>query len=250
MIINRLIDNNKDKLSFRKVESNIFKVSYPCYHEDGDMYDVFLRINNNGGLELCDMGATLMRLSYSFELNTDTRIEILRNILQSNCIENNDGNLYVATTEGDFLQNLLSFSLAMSKIVNMNILKRENIYSLFIEQVRDYISEHVQSSYQVEHDVIPTKSLPYKISYVIKKLDRPPVYLSTINSTLQAVRTAAVYSQLRQSTFQYFSVAVHENFDNLASVDRNAITNATDKQYTSYHDFRDDFEGFLKSKIA
>jgi len=89
----------------------------------GDMYDVFLKVNDEGRLELCDMGATLMRLSYTFELNSDTRMEILGDILQSSCIENNRGNLYVATTEDDFLPNLLNFSLTMSKIVNMDILK-------------------------------------------------------------------------------------------------------------------------------
>jgi len=250
MLIDKLVNSSNDKLSFTKIEDNTYRVNYPCYHDDGDMYDIFLKVNDEGRLELCDMGATLMRLSYSFELNSDTRMEILGDILQSSCIENNRGNLYVATTEDDFLQNLLNFSLVMSKIVNMDILKRDVIQSLFIEQVREYVTERVQKMYKVERDTTPVLSLPYKVNYEISKTGKPPVYLTAINSPLQAVRTTAVYSQLMQAKKPCFSVAVHENIDKLSSIDRNALTNATDKQFTSYMDFKEHFEHFLESKIA
>jgi len=246
MLTDRLIKASENKLHLEKHSKDIYKVYYPFYHEDGDMYDIFLRITDQGRLELCDMGATLMRLSYDFELNSDTRIKILGDILQANCIENTNGNLHLSTTERDFLQNLLSFSLTVSKIVSMDILKRENVYGLFIEQVREYITDRVQHAYKVSSDVEPIKSLPYKISYELTQINKTPIFLSAINSTLQAVRTTAVYSQLRQSKRPCITVAVHENFDSLASIDRNAITNATDNQYTSFHDFQSDFESYLE----
>lgn len=104
--------------------------------------------------------------------------------------------------------------------------------------------------YKVEHDTTPVQSLPYKINYEISNLGRPPVFLTAINSPLQAVRATAVYSHLMQSKTRCFSVAVHENFDKLSNLDRNALTNAIDKQFTSYVDFREHFENYLESKIA
>ena len=135
MLIDRLTNKSANKLLFNKCDKDLYKVHFPYYHEDGDMFDIFLRINNDGHLELCGFGATLMRLSYTYEF-TDFSFKIFEDILRANGIENYSGNLCIATSEDDFLRTLLTYSLTISKIVNMDIMKRDNVVGLFKEQVR------------------------------------------------------------------------------------------------------------------
>ena len=49
---------------------------------------------------------------------------------------------------------------------------------------------------------------------------------------------------------KHTSIAVHESSSSIASRDRDALTNAVDKQYTSLEDFRAQGELFIARQIA
>ena len=50
-----------------------YQLIIPICHEDGDMVDVYLQESPRGEayIRICDFGMALMRLSYSYDLNTD-----------------------------------------------------------------------------------------------------------------------------------------------------------------------------------
>lgn len=57
-------------IDFREKRPGIFKVLLPFFHEDGDMYDVFIE-EINDYIRISDYGLTMMKLSYNFEFDTD-----------------------------------------------------------------------------------------------------------------------------------------------------------------------------------
>ena len=65
-------------VSFRERRPGIVQVLAPLFHEDGDMVDIFLDETADGSnkVRICDHGLTLMRLSYSYDLDTNSASSI------------------------------------------------------------------------------------------------------------------------------------------------------------------------------
>ena len=76
-----------------------YQLIVPILHEDGDMVDIYLQdsAEREGYVRLCDFGMTLTRLSYTYEVNTDTRQRIFDSILINNGVHNDQGHLYLDT---------------------------------------------------------------------------------------------------------------------------------------------------------
>ena len=53
----------------------IYQLIVPILHEDGDMVDIYLQDSPRGpgDVRICDFELTLMRLSYTHDINTDAR---------------------------------------------------------------------------------------------------------------------------------------------------------------------------------
>ena len=66
------------QVAFRERRPGILQLIAPLYHDDGDMMDIFLEATNGKQerIRICDHGMTLMRLSYSFELDTPNKERI------------------------------------------------------------------------------------------------------------------------------------------------------------------------------
>src|ERR1039458_5172378 len=81
---------------FREKRPGVMQLVAPLYHEDGDMIDIFLEPTNGGNekVRICDHGMTLMRLSYSFDLDTPNKERIFQRILVENRVNEENGNLF------------------------------------------------------------------------------------------------------------------------------------------------------------
>lgn len=110
---------------------NVDRLIIPFYHEDGDMYDVFIKELDNNEILLYDNGLTLMRVSYSISIDSKHKTEILNKILNENKIINDQGDLQLRTTIEDFSIALNHYCTTIAKITNMRILTREGVSSLF-----------------------------------------------------------------------------------------------------------------------
>lgn len=68
-----------EHVALREKRPNIMQVIAPLYHEDGDMLDIFIDVPRNSGepMIISDHGLTLMRLSYSYEVDSPTKRKIL-----------------------------------------------------------------------------------------------------------------------------------------------------------------------------
>lgn len=77
-------------VTVREKRPDVFQLVAPLFHEDGDMMDVFLDVPKNGDaipdqkIRVSDHGLTLMRLSYTFDIDTPNKEKIFHRVLAEN----------------------------------------------------------------------------------------------------------------------------------------------------------------------
>lgn len=248
--IDKLTKQFAGHVSFQPIGNAVFQIKAPFFHADGDMMDLFLR-ETNGTLELCDFGTSLMRLSYTFDLDTENKTKIFDKIITGSGVNFENGNIYLPSTYDSFFVDLMQFQSAITKVTNLDILRREQIASLFIESFASFITDELGSQYKhIEQNYQPTGEDSYIADFAI--LDKPehPVFLLGIKDNLNAARAAALCNRLVAQKKVHTSIAVHENADALSRRDRNLLTNSVDKQFSSLEDFKNGASTFISRQIA
>ncbi|MGO5028947.1 DUF1828 domain-containing protein [Candidatus Agathobaculum pullicola] len=237
-------------IRFEPVSSGLYQIKAPFYHEDGDMMDIFLR-DTGDELQICDFGASLMRLSYTFNIDTDHKEKIFNQIITNNGVCNENGNITLQSSYDTFFNDLMQYQMAISKVTNLDILKKEQISSLFFEYLSQFVTMQLSKYYsKIETSYHPTNEAYHIADYAI--LDNPdrPLYILAVKDSLQAARATSFCLRLSSLKTFHTSVAVYEDMDALISRDRNALTNAVDKQYSSLSDFEANGQEFINRMIA
>ena len=108
-------------VSIREKRPGILQLIAPLFHEDGDMMDIFLDVPKNGAaapqkLRVSDHGMTLLRLSYTFEIDTPNKERIFNRILAENGVNESGGEMFIEATPETLYTALLQFSQAVSKV--------------------------------------------------------------------------------------------------------------------------------------
>jgi len=73
MALDALIRGFNGRVAFRERRPGVLQVLAPLFHEDGDMVDIFLDepVNGSGKVRIGDHGLTLMRLTYTYDLDRE-----------------------------------------------------------------------------------------------------------------------------------------------------------------------------------
>jgi hypothetical protein len=224
-------------VDLRERRPGVYQLIVPLYHEDGDMVDIFLE-DRDGLVRVSDLGMTLMRLSYSYDIDTPNKERIFRRILSENRVCEENGSLYVDTRLESLYPAILQFSQTVAKIANMRLYKREVIQSLFYEMVTEFVEDKLGRFHPTPHFLpIPGRD-ELEVDFALD-VKPHPVFLFGVKDEAKArlVTISCLEFQLAQVRFTSF--VVHEDFDSLAKKDRNRITSAADKQFVSFEDFRD-----------
>lgn len=238
------------KISFAEASPDSMRILAPFFHEDGDMYDMFL-CQEDGQLQICDFGMTLMRLSYRTDLDTDGKMKIFAKIVANNGVNFDRGNLFMHTSYETFFTDLMQFQIAVSKICNMDILRREVVSNLFFEHFSAFISNRLGQTYKnVQPHFHPTDEAGYEVDFAILDKKEKPIYIMAVKDSVSALRATALCLRVSNLKLNHTSIVVHDNASVIAARDRDALTNAVDKQYTSLTDFETQAESFIARQIA
>ena len=89
MALDALIRGFNGRVAFRERRPGVLQVLAPLFHEDGDMVDIFLDepADGSGKVRTGDHGLTLMRLTYTYDLDTENKQRIFNRILSENRIQ-------------------------------------------------------------------------------------------------------------------------------------------------------------------
>ena len=229
-------------VAFRERRPGVVQVMAPLFHEDGDMVDIFLDEPRNGTnkLRVGDHGMTLMRLTYSYDLDTPNKQRIFNRILAENRIQEADG-LYPA---------ILQFAQTVAKVSSMQYFKREVIQSLFYEQLDEFIQERL-AEYNPRPGVLPIPDHDeYEVDYQFDAGPRP-LYLFGVKDSDKARLVTISCLEFQRRRLPFKSVMVHQDFESgIGKKDRVRITSAADKQFPSLDDFRENGLAFFERERA
>jgi hypothetical protein len=223
----------------REKRPGVMKLIVPLFHEDGDMVDIFLEEMADGRVRVSDRGLSLMRLSYDFDIDTENRERIFRRIINENRIQEDRGNLFVDVAPEHLYPAILNFGQTVAKITNMALYRREIIANLFYEMLQEKVVERL-GEFNPREDVTP---LPQReelvVDYALLEKPTTPVYIFGIKErdTPKLRLTAVSCLEFQKSKLPFRSVVIHQDFESLNKTDRQIITNAVDKQFTSLDEF-------------
>jgi len=239
------------QVAFSERRPGIQQLIAPLYHEDGDMVDIFLQpLGETGRIRIFDYGMTLMRLSYSFDIDTPNKERIFQRILAENGIQDENGNLFIETEPESLYPSILQFAQTVAKVSNMQLYKREVIQSMFYEMLEEFVMTQL-AQYRPRQVVYPIPERDdLEVDYEFELTSRPPIYLFGIKDNTKARLATISCLEFQRANLQFKSVAIHEDFDHLTRKDRGRITSAIDKQFISLEDFQTNGEQYLKREAA
>jgi len=80
-----------------------------------------------------------MRLSYTYDLDTENKQRIFNRILSENRIQEQDGRLFIEAEPERLYPALLQFAQTVAKVSSMTYYKREVIQNFFYEQLAEFV---------------------------------------------------------------------------------------------------------------
>ena len=241
-------------VAVREKRPGVLQLIAPLFHEDGDMMDVFLDVPKNGTdapqkLRVSDHGLTLMRLSYTFDIDTPNKERIFHRILAENGVSEANGELFMEAMPDTLYTALLQFSQAVSKVCNMRYFKREVLASLFEEMLAEFIQADLPR-FNPRQTILP---IPDRDDLEVDWELRPngiPLYLFAVKDANRARLATISCLEFQRHRLKFKSIAVHEDVDKLPRKDRNRLTNACDKQFTSLNEFKENCVLYLEREMA
>lgn len=227
-----------------QIQKNVFRLYAPFFHEDGDMYSIYLE-TGEAGVTIRDYGNTLMRVSYTFDVSTPKKQTVLRNIVESNLGELDDGELLIhADPDRDkVMEAIYQYAQLVAKVSNIDILSRETVKSMFYDYLNDFVMSGLQN-FRVERGFHPTNDRELEVDYMIQGGSRP-IYLFGVNGDTKASRTVISCLTFQKKAIPFRSVIVHEDLNALTGFNRRQITNVSDKQFFTFPDFKEQGADYL-----
>jgi len=238
-----------DNISFREKRTGLYKVIVPFFYEDGDMYDIFIEESpiNSGLIRISDYGLSLMKLSYSFDFDTDNKRETLKNIISQNRAHVDDGSIWIDVNPSQFQIGIYQFAQVITKISNMEIISRENIKSFFNEFLGEFISEQLSKIYNVIPNYAPMDNTDLVVDY---KIEAPkPIFLFGVNDNTKASKVVISCLNFQTKNLPFRSLIVHEDLEKLSKFNQKQITNAADKQFYTLDDFKEGGNKYIDREL-
>ena len=252
MWLDTLIREFNGHVAFRERRPGVLQVLAPLFHEDGDMVDIFLDepANGSGKVRIGDHGLTLMRLSYTYDLDTENKQRIFNRILAENRIQERDGWLFIEADPERLYPALLQFAQTVAKLSSMTYFRREVIQNLFYEQLAEFVEEKL-AAYNPRRNTLPISGHDeYEVDYQLDTGHRP-VFLFGVKDNDKARLATISCLEFQRRGIPFKGVIVHQDFESgITKKDRTRITSASDKQFPSLDDFRENGPQFFERERA
>lgn len=228
-----------------------FQLIVPISHEDGDMVDIYLQDSPEGEnrVRICDFGMAVMRLSYTYELNTHPRQKIFNSILINSDVQNEEGNLYLDTTPEMLYESVLQFAGCVQKVCNMRYWSREIVRSTFYEDLKVYTTTELKQ-FAPKQDDLPLPdynilSVDWSLSYKNRKF-----YLFGVLGNDKAKSTAIALLEFKKENLPFISLVVYESMQDLGRKEVTYLTRNADKQYPSLTDLQEGVMSDIERYVA
>lgn len=113
------------------------------------------------------------------------------------------------------------------------------VKSLFYDYLYEFVSENLKQ-YNLVQNFTPMRDPQLTVDYSISLPNQKPFFIYGINDNTKASKTVICCLNSQKQHIPFRSLIVHEDFNSLTQFNRAQITNAADKQYTSFDEFKSD----------
>jgi hypothetical protein len=227
----------------------VYQVFAPFYFTDGDMIDLFLRVEGDK-IRIMDMGVTLMHVSYDLDLSTGTRREQLFHILGQMRIQEDDGNLFTDAPMNRLYPNLMHMYMAMARVSAMDLTKSDRVRSHFADDFRSFMVEHLADLSPKTNAFLESDNRKeYPIDLLIEIPGRRPVMIFPVSNESQA-KNAVIVLQHFAETAKPWGMAIYEDMQTVAKKEVAWLTNVADKQYASFSDNQERIVSYVRDLAA
>lgn len=218
--------------------NDILQVFVPLFYEDGDMMDIFIRQGKDDRtFQICDFGKTLMRLSYTFDIDTPRKEKLLDAIVKDGGGSIDNGNIFIQSDASLLFENIMQLSQIISKVDGLRLSKRRSVRNLFYAFFEDFIESDLKKL-SPEKDITPIPARDdLKVDYSFR-INGRPFYLFGILGNDKALSSVISILSFRQANIPFTSIAVHSDFNTLPSSTQRKVMNVTDKQFYDLDSFR------------
>lgn len=213
---------------------NLFQLFTPFTHPDGDMIDLYLSIENKDNVKIHDMGMTLMRLSYDFDLETKTKRKLFNDILGNYQISEKDNCLFVIANKENIFPYVMQLIQVIIKITDINFLKREVVKSLFYEYFDKFMFDKFDKYFPLK-DWYPSfdKEKLYPSPYAITQDEKKSICLFPIGSDDKCNEAIITVQHYESHGFKPETIAVFENQESISRKPVARLSNVFGKQFAS-----------------
>lgn len=237
--------NNQVKFIIKRPD--VLQLVAPLFHEDGDMIDIFLEPSpeKSGWIRVGDFGLTLMRLSYTFDLNTDNKMRIFEQIISENGIRSNDGQLFLDCEPDALYPSVMQLAQTEAKVSNMALYKREVVRGLFYEMLDEFVEEYLAEFQPVKNYVPLPNREDLEVDFAFTAGPKP-FYLFGVKDNAKSRIATIAFLEFQKQKLPFHGMVVHEDFAALSKKDLAWLTSASDKQFTSLADFKDKVANYME----
>lgn len=228
-----------------------YQVILPIRHEDGDMLDIYLQESPKGEnyIRICDFGLTLMRLSYSYEVNSARKRKVLENIIYNDNIMNDDGNLYIDARVDKLFENILHYSGCIKKVCSMSYWDTKNQRitpaKRFHNDINDFIfSELSQFSPRANIELHLPSLFGFSFEYDLHNVDwmlshlESPFLIFAVNDDDRANRVIVDLLELDKASAPVKTFVVNKDESKLSKVERKGIERNSTMRYEQPEEFK------------
>jgi hypothetical protein len=218
----------------------------PFFHEDGDMYSIYLEDVGNEEWLIRDYGNTLMRVSYTFEIDTDNKRRVIEQVVKSNDAQLDDGELIIKSRTDALPVDILRYTQLVAKTSNITILQREVVRSMFYNEFGAFVNDNL-AHHAVKAKFAPTDEPELDVDFMIP--GPRPLFLFGVNDDSKASKVVISCLSFQNQGISFRSIVVHGRFDELTRFNRNRLTDAADKQFTSLDFFKREGVNFIEREL-
>jgi hypothetical protein len=224
----------------------------PFTYPDGDMIEIFISYDGGENIRVTDMGLTVMKLSYEFDLNSNNKKKIFKEIISNYEIQEDDGLLFIDTNTNDIFPCLMHFIEVAIKVSDLNFLKRETVKSMFLEYFETFVEEELIQFNPVKDYYPPFDTeKQYPSPYAFLRENNSPICVFPIHTDEKCNEATIVIQQyeLGQENFEFDSIAVFENQEVISRKPLARLSNVVGKQFASLNGNQERIKGYCEKEL-
>ena len=236
-VITKIKQKICEEITIEEENEHLYRINTPFGFDDGDSYLIFLEWKPDGYI-ISDRGHTLMHISYW----TDTerffegrRGKTLEAIINRFGLNFESGEIKLRTAAENIGEAVFHYLQALDKITDMEYLDREQIRTLFVEDVVHFV-QHELERYNPKKDWHDRETDPegkYKAHVALGNRNKMVLVYALAGDDVTRDATISLH-YLSRSNIRYKSVGI---FRDQEIINRRVLARFTDvceRQYSSF----------------